>query len=61
MIPILGAGEFPTPREVLKDDATWFTPWLPADKNVLLDLLGIESSFTINDEKVGTQSWMELV
>lgn len=40
-------------REVWKNEATSFTPWLLENEAVLGDLLGIEISLTRNEEKVG--------
>jgi hypothetical protein len=56
MIPKLGAVEFLPLREVWKNEATSFTPWLLENENVLGDLLGIEISLTMNEEKVGAFS-----
>ena len=53
MIPKLGIVEYLPLREVWKNEATSFTPWLLENEAVLGDLLGIEISLTRNEEKVG--------
>lgn len=53
MIPHLGTVEYVPLREVWKNEATSFTPWLLENEEVLGDLLGIEISLTRNEEKVG--------
>lgn len=53
MIPQLGTVEYVPLREVWKNEASSFTPWLLENEEVLGDLLGIEISLTRNEEKVG--------